>query len=416
MHRLIGGWLRARFEHGERGQMLLIFAMLIMPISFAIGVVAVDASVWTSERRGAQKDVDHSALAGALELALTKNKSGAEQAAVSYANLNDESGNADAPAPGANASAANSVVVNDACFPGNATLPLNAVTVNLDHNSRTFFAEAFGLNLAPDIGAHARACVGSITNPKGLRPHAIDFETSPCFNQTPGPNFHKPLFGQECVFDFGAQGSPGGSERGLLDLETTAGPCSVNGGGASDVENNIKFGAKGNCYTNSGNSCPSPYTNCTLAKSGNVSGPVGDGYQYLFGLAKQCDTNGNGRDDFSESLDLVAGPGGSSPNNLYAPKTCSDGKTSERIITIIAVDTLDKHDEPWEIRYFLNIFVTGCRNFKSNPNPPLDPECDDQGNYGHTRYYGILFDSFLASDAGEGGAPNAGPKVIWLDE
>ena len=56
------------WRRGECGQMLLIFALLIVPVTFGLGAVAVDASLWQSERRGAQKDADLSALAGALEL------------------------------------------------------------------------------------------------------------------------------------------------------------------------------------------------------------------------------------------------------------------------------------------------------------------------------------------------------------
>ena len=52
----------------ERGQMIIIFAVLFVPVTVIIGAVAVDASMWQSERRGAQKDADLSVRAGAYEL------------------------------------------------------------------------------------------------------------------------------------------------------------------------------------------------------------------------------------------------------------------------------------------------------------------------------------------------------------
>ena len=83
----------ARPRSRERGQILIIFALLIAPITFAVGIVAVDASAWVSERRGAQKDADLAALAGAIELAMDGTADAAETAAAAAASTNDEAGN-----------------------------------------------------------------------------------------------------------------------------------------------------------------------------------------------------------------------------------------------------------------------------------------------------------------------------------
>jgi hypothetical protein len=401
-----------RRRRSERGHMIILFAMLIVPVSFALGVVAVDASLWQSERRGAQKDADLSALAGAVQLALEQHKTNAENAAISNANANDEAGNAVSPVSSANAGAANTVVVDDACYPDNTILPLNAVSVNLNHGSRTFFASVFGVDVAPDIGAHARACVGSLTRPEGLRPFAIPIMTSECFVQAQGPDYHKPNFGQECTMDWGSQDGPGGADRGIINLERGAGPCSVNGGGSREVLDNIMFGAGGDCYTQSGTNCPAPLTTCVLDQTGNVAGPVSQGIRYLIDQADDCDTNGDGRDDFSEAVQLVSGPGGSSPNNVYAPNICSDGHISERIITIVATDWLDKSNDPWPIRYFIPVYILGCRN--GDP-APLELDCPVQG--GHVRTQVILFNAYLSSEFGEQTAPNdSGTRIVTLDE
>src|SRR5262245_31970579 len=141
---------RVRAKRFERGQMLIVFAMIIMPVTFAVGVVAVDASLWQSERRGAQKDADLAALAGALELlnpAATVAQT--QAAATASADANDEAGNA---------TIIDSVQVDNSCW---HTSGLDSVTVNIDHDSRSFFSQIFGHDVAPDVGAHARACVGT---------------------------------------------------------------------------------------------------------------------------------------------------------------------------------------------------------------------------------------------------------------
>jgi uncharacterized membrane protein len=130
--------------------MLIIFALLIVPVTFVMGAVAVDASLWQSERRGAQKDADLAALAGAIELMLNPGNHGdAADATRDYADENDEADNSPT-LPDAASEDEHGVYVTDTC-----------VTVNLRHESRPLFMEIWGINVAPDIGAHAKACVDS---------------------------------------------------------------------------------------------------------------------------------------------------------------------------------------------------------------------------------------------------------------
>lgn len=402
-------------KRGERGQMLIVFAMIIVPVSLAVGVVAVDASMWQSERRGAQKDSDLSALAGAYQLVVEQNKTNAENASVDYANANDEAGNADAPVPGTDMTSANTVVVNDACFPGNTWLPLNSVTVNLDHQSGTLFANAFGFDLAPDIGGHARACAGSLTNPLGLRPFILDIKTSPCF--TGGAGNRVPNFGSSCAMDFGAQGSEGGANRGIADIEVPDGACS-NKNASGDIEDMIEFGASNvRCGTQTGSSCPNlpGYPNNTwgICVNGQTGNPqkVLDGIKKMLSHEGACDAaytaspDQAGIDDFSEALELIAGPGGSNPNNIYAPRPCNTaGDTSPRLITIFAVDEWLGANKEMPIRYFVNVYVTGCQP----KDQPFNPTCTgNMSPVGQVEVHGIIIKTFTA-EMGDVGTPNAG--------
>ncbi len=154
----------ARRHQSQRGQMLIIFALLIVPVSLALAAVAIDASLWQSERRGAQKDADLAALAGAYALLNpTPSTSDAKTAAAQYQQTNDDAGNA---------GIIGSIDVDASCFAG-GTRP-DSVKINVSHSSRALFSSIFGLKVAPDIGAHARACAGSVISTTGLRPYGIE--------------------------------------------------------------------------------------------------------------------------------------------------------------------------------------------------------------------------------------------------
>jgi uncharacterized membrane protein len=61
-----------RVLHNERGQVLMM-TVLVLSVMFVIGVIVVDFGLWFSERRGAQKDADLSALAAAQPLMALSN-------------------------------------------------------------------------------------------------------------------------------------------------------------------------------------------------------------------------------------------------------------------------------------------------------------------------------------------------------
>jgi hypothetical protein len=406
--------------------MLIVFVTLIVPVTFALGVVAVDASMWQSERRGAQKDADLAALAGALPLIPDlQDAAAARQDAVDFANSNDEAGNAPdlSTAAGQDYTQGNTVVVDNSCF---GTDRLDAVRINLDHNSRTFFSSIFGVEISPDIGAHARACVGSLTNPKGLRPFAIDLATSPCFvhaTDVPPPapaDVGEPNFGAECTLDFGSKDQING-ERGVLDLESPTSQCS-NVPGSGDLVDTIADGANGTCFTNQTNSCPTPYDNCVVGQTGNVANKTLTGIQDILAREGDCDArytvpgDNPGIDDFEEAVELFGGDGSPvppGPDNLFMPRLCNDaGEISPRLITIVAVPNLIGQNNPMPIRYFVPMYIVGC----VAPNLSIDRMCTGEGPNGHIQLRGIIFQAYFVN-AGDVGAPDdSGSRGITLDE
>lgn len=148
-------------RRSERGQMLIVM-LLVGTLTAVLGVVAVDAGLWQSERRGAQKDVDLAVLAGAHELlAPTAFARDAQTATARYGDLNDEASNGDL---------IGNVQVDASCFGGGTRL--DSVRANIRHHSRVIFGDIFGLRV-PDVSAHARACAGSLIQTTGLRPYSM---------------------------------------------------------------------------------------------------------------------------------------------------------------------------------------------------------------------------------------------------
>jgi len=115
---------------------VLILAVLGFTVIFLAGAIAIDIGLWLSERRGAQTDADFSALTGAWELLDPgSSASDATSAATSALNANDEQ---------ANASLAQPIVVDNSCF---GVWENDAVTVDVDHKTRSLFASIFSKTL-----------------------------------------------------------------------------------------------------------------------------------------------------------------------------------------------------------------------------------------------------------------------------
>jgi hypothetical protein len=363
----------------ERGQMLLVVAMLIVPISFALGAVAVDATMWQSERRGAQKDADLAALAGAWELVGTNSTaSDAEDAANANQATNDESGNADVL----------NLTVGTDCEGGDDGGRLSHVKVDIDHDSRTFFAEAFGVAV-PEIGAHACARAGSTLSGTDIVPIEMSNNIGPCWVDDPGstnPNRTQPNLGAACPIEVGAQG---GNPRGVLDLQAPGNYCSRSGG-SGDLEDLIADGAPGRCdiHLNPGAGCDpdnnGPWYDCVAVQTGNPQ-KILDGFETR--IAREtldCDIDNDRIEELDEVVKLVF----DSPDpwkRIYEARDCdfsiAETQPSSRLITIIVLDdSPPPGNEGHPIVGLAGMYVMGC--WESNDDPPvpatqgdLDPYC-----------------------------------------
>jgi len=387
------------FARRERGQMLMVVAMLIVPISMALGAVAVDTTIWQSERRGAQKDADLASLAGAWELLVTDpSEDDAEAAADGYAGTNDEAGNADTY----------DVQVDNSCFGGGDRL--DSVKVWVKHQSRTFFADVFGVSIAPDIGGYARACAGSVISTTGLRPYGIESEPiceepddcrppadSDCFEMDPELGIQVPRFGEWCQLDDGSL-DPSTSQRGILDLGLSGTVCSD--GGNDNIDENVQDGAGATCSI--GDSVDSasggrPGQDLTRGINALLEGDgtpaVADG--------EECDQqswgNDNGTDDFDEVLERIDGGTGPSPDAIYQVRDC----LSPRIINLVVVDHFpDTPSGTATIRGFAAFYVLGCK-VEDDPLTVLPNRCESVPP-GQLQLWGIFFNKVeLGGDIGE---------------
>ena len=415
----IARWSRA-LARRERGQVLIIFVLLIVPVSLVMGVVAVDASMWQSERRGAQKDADLAALAGGYEL-LKPAASGADAiaAADQYRVTNDESGNSTPIAITAGIDCA-----------GTAGARPSRVKVDIKHKSRLFFGDAFGLSI-PEPGAHACAHAGSVVSRTGLRPYAI--ESSPanpaCLAINPAPGcipskdsdcfvakvvaghtVMVPKFGSVCLLQDGKL-DRSSSTRGLINLGQNSGDaCSSNGGGAAVVKANIKLGSGATCQVG----------DTIVAKPGQASTEI-DALQVLLAGGgappvadgADCDVKFTvpapgidhaGIDDPEEVLQRIdGGPPGPSPDGVYQLRDC----TTPRLIDIVVIGNFATDPT---IKAFAAMYILGCSLLDPPPppapagTPPTDTpnKCASNVRKGQQGVWGIFYRKLdLGGDTGE---------------
>jgi hypothetical protein len=360
---------------GERGQALILF-VLGMTIILVAGVITVDVGLWVSERRGASKDADATALAGAWELLDPSATAGdAIAAAEEYLDRNNQEGNA---------SFATEVVVDDSCFPDGR---LDAVTTDVNHDGTSLFISLFANTADFDWvpGAHAKACAGAATGLGGVLPFQIDDNPGPCFDTNENPRFTS-----FCPIELGAQG---GNPRGIIDLEAPGDYCS-DGRGAGDIEDMIVFGAQGRCFINENEpgSCDpdrnGPWYDCVAVQTGNPK-KVLDGVHRRVSQDGPCDANygsdPDSVDDFEESVVMVF-DSGDPFTSTYEARDCDPNteglQISPRLVTIIV---LEEPPVPGNVGYpieaFAGMYLLGCspEGVAVDDQSDTDPYCDAPG-------------------------------------
>lgn len=412
-------------QRGELGQALILFVGLITVI-FVIAAIAVDFGIWLSERRGAQKDGDAVSLAGAYELLAqdfvnaANNDFGAIETAAENAAIDwgDRNG---LPAGDIH----NLEVASTSCLGPSAVL--DSVSVDAEHHSRALFASIFGLG-APQIGAHARACLGSIISAEGLLPVGVQVEgfDSDCWDDVDGDGFEDPLYGAECTLSFGGGDFTSG-EGGALNLYNDGSlNCSGNntGGGRTYRDELSSGGSDTTCYVlPEGETCDTFPSGCVWPQTGNLVGQERQGYSDLISSEGACDAlygDNDGIDDFDEVVDVVAGGPGPSSTTVYSEKDCepnvADIQNSPRLVSLIIIDQFTAQGNPPKpILAFAGFYIKQCEN--DNDPPDVSEVCDFQaiGNPGHVIVRG-RFVNFVVTNGMVGGISKWSPKRIILKE
>ena len=367
----------------EQGQTLIIFALLIAPISFAVGVVAVDGSAWVSERRGAQKDADLAALAGATELLLGGTDAAAEAAATQFAVDNDEAGNG-----AGDIANLRSVVADDSCW-GDTGIT-DSVTVDLDHDAGGFFLQAFNVPL-PQPGAHARACLGSIISSQGHIPIEVH-DHGPCFESEGVPDYVN-----VCPLEFGSQDQ---NPRGVIDLVSEGNDCS-DANGSGDLYDLILNGASGFCTIDQDDDCDpdrnGPWDECVAVQTGNAKKII-NGFADRIAREGSCDFDGDGVEEYEEVTTAVTG-------TLREAVTCPNGKISPRLVTIFVLEEDPMpggggNNQGRPIEAFASMYLEGCTFDNDTDNNTVDNECTVKNKNGHIVIWGRFVRLITEGDVG----------------
>ena len=377
-----------RRSHNEKGQVLVLM-VLAMTVVFVVGAIAVDIGLWLSERRGSQTDADFLALSGAWELLDPAATVAEVNTAVDHSLL-------------ANDGELNLTLQN----PPDVDMAGRCVSVDVDHDSSAVFFSIFGL-LAPEIGAHAKACAGPVSG-GNLIPFEIDNDTAPCFTN------EEPNFATLCPLELGAQGE---NPRGMLDLEAPDDFCS-NDTGDGDIQQLIEFGTDGPCLINTSGSCPGAHEwiDCAATQTGNPK-KVLDGTQARLERDGMCDgPDANTWDDFDETVILVAPDPDDPLQNIYSARDCDPDpdvtQISPRLVTIIVFEEYPtQNNTPYPIIGLAGFYIAGCAHESETVNSvdDLNRYCNDDyeapasGAPGHAVVYGNFVNLTVA-----GGSPGGG--------
>lgn len=359
-----GGRGVLRLSREERGATIFMFAFFVM-VTMAVGAVALDYGDLVVERRDHQKSVDSIALASVQELpedTLLADQYGREW--------------------GLRNGVADSEIVNltldSTCWnddPDDDPAQIDSVTADVSRAGRLFFLSEFGFSV--DVGAHAKACAGSLVETTGLRPWSVSILNSECFSLKLGGNAndvrdYTPNYGERCVIRLESPSSKVGSVR--LG-EDPGDDCSPPGGGASGYAENIVEGADGRCAIG----------DIVGTQPGLDVGPTFKAVEDLLALEGACDSLYGNSNGYDELLEVFTAPGGVTPgpSTLFSPRDCgwdSDIGTpdSPRFVSLILIDKFEKltgfETEP--IVAFAGFLIEGCEVLEKDGGVTLYPRCD----------------------------------------
>jgi hypothetical protein len=351
-----------RFGRDERGAAVIWFAVFVL-ISIMGGAIVIDYGDVVVERRDHQKSADSIVLAGIQEL--PEDSLLADQFARQWGLRN-----------GISASDIVNLYVDNSCWndhPADDPAKIDSVSVDVSRPARLFLLSELGINF--DVGAHAKACVGSLRETEGLRPWSISILNSPCFQHTGGdaddPYNYEPLYGEECTIRLESPSSQVGSIR-LGDEEGD--PCDESGGGASKYKENIIEGSGATCEIGE----------VIDTEPGLQVGPTFDALLALLSGEGACDDawgNSNGYDELLEAFSTNDPTPG--PDTLYTPLDCGwdeDPGTPDtpRFVSLVLIDEFDSPtgfgSEP--IIAFAGFFIDRCEVIEGDGTFTSYPQCD----------------------------------------
>jgi hypothetical protein len=209
----------------------------------------------------------------------------------------------------------------------------------------------------------------------------------------------------------------------MLDLQASGDYCSQ-AGGSGDIEDLIANGSTGTCLINadpSANCGSGPWYDCVAVQNGNPQ-MVLDGTHTRLARDGACDTDGDGVDEFLESVVMLFNSGNPFTSTYEArdcdPSTPGD-QISPRLVTIIILeDDPPSGNSGHPIVAFAGFYIAGCaaegdpvadesdldqdcNNPGPGPTPTPGPGPSSCGSPGHCVVYG-RFVKLIVSGGGVG--------------
>ena len=258
---------RVRVNRLEGGQALIV-AVLAMTALIGMVAMTIDVGMLFHDRRHYQNSADAMALAGVAEL--PTNPGLAIQKAKDWGTNN-----------GISAGQIKTIQVRTTGFPN------DTLYVELEGQFNWIFARALGKTNSK-LGAEAAARIGTLIGGHNMMPWALLQTDTNCLDSSGNAIFSAP-----CSVKVGAGGSAINGWYGALDYDG-------NGGGSSEYQSNIIDGTVDTAYCVSGQAPPPCQATTVDSLDGNKVGGTGHGIDQRLAAGPSCDTNGNGKDDFSE--------------------------------------------------------------------------------------------------------------------
>ena len=258
---------RARLNHVQTGQALVV-AILAMTALIGMVAMTVDVGMLFHGRRHYQNSADSMALAGVAEL--PTNPGLAIQKARDWGTKN-----------GVSASQIKKVEVRTTGYPN------DTLYVEVEGQFNWTFGRVFGMTTS-NVGAEAAARMGTLIGGHNMMPWALLQTDTSCLDSSGNAIFTAP-----CSVKVGAGSSAITGWYGALDYDG-------NGGGSAEYQSNIIDGTVDTAYCVSGQAAPPCQATTVDSLTGNKVGGTDHGIDQRLAAGPACDTNRNGKDDFSE--------------------------------------------------------------------------------------------------------------------